>query len=232
MSQIITTADGSHTLRHEQLGELYHSDRGAIAEALHVYIGNGLDYRVAQIRDTTPSDTTADTPLSINILEVGFGSGLNAMLTMQRAAQLNLQVHYHAVELYPVSTQLATELNYSQHCDSFIALHTAPWQQHVAITPNFTLTKYRLDITTTPPPITPHSLDLVYFDAFDYNTQPEMWSPTLFSAIQGLMLPNATLVTYAAKGVIKENLRHSGFEITRLQGAPGKHHMLRAVALL
>jgi tRNA U34 5-methylaminomethyl-2-thiouridine-forming methyltransferase MnmC len=211
------TQDGSSSLRHSVLGDSYHSDGGAVSEALHVYIAAGFD-SIEQSQ--------------VSIFEMGFGTGLNCALTLQRAAQLGVVVDYHAVELYPIDSDTVNELNYFGEDAAmramFESLHTARWSDAVQISENFRLTKYhnsleqlRLD----------RAFDLIYFDAFAYDTQPELWSREVFEQMAAMTKTGGVLVTYSSKGVVKQALRDAGFEVKRLPGACGKHHMLRAVKL-
>ncbi|MFI3331360.1 MAG: tRNA (5-methylaminomethyl-2-thiouridine)(34)-methyltransferase MnmD [Rikenellaceae bacterium] len=205
-----TTLDGSHTLVHPTLGELYHSDKGAVGEAMHVYIKHGLQYSQKE---------------EINILEMGFGSGLNAFLTLKNAP--NTTINYYAIELYPINLDTARGLNYS-HDSEFMALHHAPWGESCEINKNFTLTKWEQDLLEIEFFI---KFDLVYFDAFAPDAQPKLWSCKVFKKIADAMNTGAILVTYSSKGIVKQALRDAGFKVQRLEGALGKHHMLRAIKL-
>lgn len=207
--EIEITGDGSPTLRHPVTGDAYHSVRGAVGESEHVFIREGF------LRNRLPY---------VRIFEVGFGSGLNAWLTAQAAAREGRTVFYEAVERYPVDPQTAAKLSYAAD-PLFRALHDAPWNVPTGIDERFTLKKveaalenYRFDTT----------FDLVYFDAFAPDTQPELWSRELFGRLYACLAPGGILVTYSAKGLVKENLRAAGFEVKRLPGALGKHHMVRA----
>lgn len=212
--QIETTADGSHTLRHELLGELYHSDRGAVGEALCVYIDAGFRYVVRDGRH------------QISVLEVGFGSGLNAWLTLQCATEMDISVDYQCVELYPIEITTASLLNYTTD-PAFMALHRAQWDESTSISPNFRITKHLCDFTTFD--INTH-FDLVYYDAFAPDVQPEMWSEELFIKLRRVINPSGVITTYTAKGTVKQAMRSAGFTVERLPGALGKRHLIRALA--
>ena len=221
------TADGSHTLRHPLLGDSYHSAAGAVAESRHVYIEAGLRQCPAG---------------EVHILEMGFGSGLNALLTLLALRERPQEPSegppfyprravYHAVEAFPLAPETVAALNYGGWADAesyrdFLRMHAAPWNETVRIAPDFALHKCLARMEDLPLPA--GRFDLVYYDAFAYDSQPELWSETLFRKIRAALRPGALLVTYAAKGEIKRALRAAGFDVKRLPGAPGKRHMLRA----
>ncbi len=203
------TEDGSATLR-TPLGDVtYHSTRGAVGESRHVFIGNGL------------LQTGCD---PVRILEAGFGTGLNAWLTYLEAARQGRAVEYTAVEFYPVPAEVVAQLNYTDD-PRFTAMHAAKWDARTAISDSFNLHKVRADLAVMD---FSGSFDLVYYDAFAPDTQPELWTEEIFSKIYSAMSDGGILVTYSAKGDVKRVLRSAGFIIERLPGALGKHHMLRA----
>lgn len=206
------TADGSHSLRHTILGELYHSDRGAVGEAMHVYVEAGFNHFAM---------TTGQSRIAV--LEVGFGSGLNAWLTMQRASEMGIAIDYHSVELYPVEMDIAASLNFTNDA-SFMDLHRAAWDVEVGITDNFTLTKHLCDWTKFQ---CPRTFDVVYYDAFAPEVQPTLWSGERFGMLFDQMNQSGVVTTYTAKGVVKEAMRSAGFTVERLTGALGKRHMVR-----
>ncbi len=212
--QIETTADGSSTLRHPLTGETYHSMRGAVGESQHVFIGAGLEYAAR---------TKGERPLKV--LEIGFGSGLNAWLTARTAEKSGVRVEYHGIERWPVDPGTLDALSYAT--DPFFGeIHRAAWETPAAITPWFTLMKREADFAVCG---FDAIFDVVYFDAFAPDVQPEMWSIERFAALFGTMAPGAVLVTYSAKGSVKRALREAGFEVERLPGALGKRHMIRAI---
>ncbi len=212
--EIITSDDGSHTLRHPSLGDTYHSTRGAVGEAQHVFIEAGFD------RVPGPEK---------RIFEMGFGSGLNALLTLKRAIKTGCRVTYHAVETDPVPMEIVRQLNYITADDplypAFLAMHEAAWNEPVEIHPAFTLKKHAESLLSTELDAT---FDIVYFDAFAPETQPELWSETVFRKLFERTAPEGILVTYSAKGEVKQALRAAGWEVGRLPGALGKRHMVRA----
>ncbi len=209
------TADGSHTLYVPVLDEHYHSVNGAIQESMHVFIHAGLD----QMHETT-----------VHILEVGFGTGLNAFLTLRETEQPGRQqtICYHTIERYPLDPALIRQLNYPPQAwpgqeDLFEKLHTTPWEETVPITPRFTLHKTAGNVLTCPFPAPVH---LVYFDAFAPEKQPELWEQPLFERLYACMAPGGIIVTYCAKGEVRRRMQAAGFRMERLPGPPGKRHML------
>ncbi|MDL2320618.1 tRNA (5-methylaminomethyl-2-thiouridine)(34)-methyltransferase MnmD [Alistipes sp. OttesenSCG-928-B03] len=208
--EIVPTADGSQTLRHPVMGETYHSVNGAVAESRHVFISNGFDLCAKD---------------EVAILEVGFGSGLNALLTLNAAREQGRRVRYTAVELYPMSPETAAAMTYAAD-PAFMALHASEWGAPQEITHGFSLHKVAADLTEVQ---FATIFDVVYFDAFAPDCQPQLWTREVFAKLHKAMSPDGALVTYSAKGDVKRALREAGFEVRRLPGAPGKRHMLRAV---
>lgn len=213
---LITTSDGSSTLKVEQWGETYHSIHGALQEALHVYIKNGFE-RV-----------TKD---SFSILEMGFGTGLNALLTLVQSQRTEKKVVYHAVEGFPLSVEEVKGLNYVKGSElesyehDFELLHDVPWEQETGINDFFTLKKIKSQFEHME---LNQKYDLIYFDVFGYPYQPDLWSLDMFIAMYALLSPGGLLVTYACRGVIKRAMKQAGFEIQVIQGPPGKREMLLA----
>lgn len=236
MERIIEyTADGSATLFVPELDEHYHSVKGALTESSHIFIDMGLKTSAAP---------------SPRILEIGFGTGLNALLTLIEAEKSGRQVHYTGIELYPLPWETVEKLGYTNEEQSTIsneqaaqwmkALHTSPWGEDVRITPHFTLRKIQGDFTSMecPSPIADHSpsiadhsplFSLIYFDAFAPEKQPEMWTQELFDRLYVMMEKDEILTTYCAKGVVRRMLQAAGFTVERLPGPPGgKREILRA----
>ena len=216
--EIIITKDGSTSIYIPEWEETYHSKFGAIQEAKHVFIKNGL----ALFEDV----------LEISILEIGFGTGLNAFITMLEAEKRQIKVNYVAVEAYPVAFEDIVQLNYATQLEvpnrqaDFEQLHTLPWEETIEVTPYFTLTKRKQffnDITDE------NTFDLIYFDAFGYNVQPELWNEAIFEKMYVALKSKGILTTYACRTTIKNAMQHAGFETKKLPGAPGKREMLRAV---
>lgn len=229
MERIIEyTADGSATLFVPELDEHYHSVKGALTESSHIFIDMGLKTSAAP---------------SPRILEIGFGTGLNALLTLIEAEKSGRQVHYTGIELYPLPWETVEKLGYTngerqatgdeQAAQWMKALHTSPWGEDVRITPHFTLRKIQGDFTSMerPSPIADHSplFSLIYFDAFAPEKQPEMWTQELFDRLHVMMEKDGILTTYCAKGVVRRMLQAAGFTVERLPGPPGgKREILRA----
>ena len=169
----------------------------------------------------------------ITIFEMGFGTGLNALLTLLEAERLVQDINYFSVELFPIPVEEACKANYPERLgmegDQFRAMHSAKWGTAAAIGNRFTLTKINSDLLAI---VLPLGIDLVYFDAFDPEAQPELWGEAIFSKIFEAMNPDGVLVTYSSKGIVKEALRAAGFFVQRLAGPPGKRHMVRAIKRL
>lgn len=213
--QLQVTADGSHTLFIPSMDEHYHSVNGAVQESRHVFIGAGWqECRRKEIR----------------ILEIGFGTGLNAFLTFLEAEKEQRHVTYYSVERYPLDEETVRALNYPEvispgQAELFYAMHRAPWEEDVSLTPFFTLHKIGGDSNTCP---LPSSIDLIYFDAFAPDKQPEMWNQAIFDKLYALTSPEGILTTYCAKGVVRRMMQAAGYQVERIPGPPGKREMLRA----
>ncbi|MDR0692248.1 MAG: tRNA (5-methylaminomethyl-2-thiouridine)(34)-methyltransferase MnmD [Prevotellaceae bacterium] len=212
--QFIITDDGSHTLFVPELNETYHSTRGAMQESLHVFLQAGFRCAISYL---------AKQP--IRVLEVGFGTGLNALLTWQEAEYSGVSVYYEAVEKYPLDEKEAAALNYPEQ-GKLVRLHGCQWETPIALSPCFTLCKRNVDLLEYVPM---GYFEVIYFDAFAPDVQPELWSKDVFHKLYEALNPGGILVTYSAKGMVKTVLRDIGFEVQRLAGAAGKRHMIRAV---
>lgn len=219
--RIETTADGSPTLYREDLDEHYHSVKGALAEGRHVYIRSGWQLAAS-----------ASSGKRLRVFEVGFGSGLNAALTAEAALEAAIPTDYFSVELYPLPDSTAALYSAAvpeQFRDMFQEVNSAPWQQSCQINPYFYLNKIEDNLLTME---IPTQLDVVYFDAFAPEKQPEMWDETVFRRIYHAMKPGGILTTYCAKGAIRRMLAAIGFKTERLPGPPdGKREILRATRL-
>ncbi len=211
------TADGSPTIYRPDIDEHYHSVKGAVAESLCVYVGAGW-------RFVSDSDVCNG---SIVVFEVGFGSGLNAALTASEALKLKRPTAYVSVELYPVSPDLVARLGYGETQEFFDSVNQAGWGERVVINPYFTLHKLNADFLKM---ILPPDINVVYFDAFSPEKQPDMWSDEVFGRLYESMAPGGALTTYCAKGRVRRCLRDVGFIVERLAGpVGGKREILRAV---
>lgn len=210
--RIELTADGSATLFVPELDEHYHSMKGAQTESQHIFIDLGLNASIA----TRP-----------RVLEIGFGTGLNALLTLEAAEENRKKVHYTGIELYPLPWEVVKQLGYSDS-PFFESLHSAPWEEESVISPYFALQKVQADFTKELPEVFQQHFDLVYFDAFAPEKQPEMWSQELFNQLYVQMNSGGILTTYCAKGVVRRMLQAAGFIVERLPGPPdGKREVLR-----
>jgi tRNA U34 5-methylaminomethyl-2-thiouridine-forming methyltransferase MnmC len=214
--EIIRTKDGSTTIHIKDWDECYHSKHGAIQEAQHVFIKNGLALYQNQ---------------SVSILEIGFGTGLNAFITYLESKKLNLDIDYVGVEAYPVSISELSAMNYVSELNAddknaiFNLFHESNWEEKVVIDPFFSLTKRQQffeEINDI------EQFDLIYFDAFGYRVQPDLWSTSIFKKMYTALRPGGKLVTYAARGVVKRSMIEVGFTVEKLPGPPGKREMFRA----
>lgn len=217
--RIETTEDGSHTLYVPELDEHYHSTHGAVQESLHVYLREGFLHCNKE---------------DMNLLEIGFGTGLNAFLTLLEAEKSDKTVCYTAIEKYPLSADETDTLNYPDLLEfskkeQFTLLHTSPWGEWVEQTPGFRLKKLEVDIRALSE-LQPEALfDLIYYDAFAPDKQPSLWTQEIFDRLYALSAPGAVLTTYCAKGAVRRMLQSAGYLVERLPGPPGKREMLRAV---
>lgn len=217
--EIINTGDGSTTIHLPEWNEQYHSVHGAIQEARHVFIEMGLK-KVLELNKK-----------EISILETGFGTGLNALVTWQTCLNSLVKILYTGVEAYPVKEDEVRKLNFSAEIrennaqEVFDLLHAIPWELPQQITPRFILTKQKKFFQEIKEA---EKYDLVYFDAFGARVQPELWTEPIFSAMFTALKPGGILVTYAAKGSVRRAMLEVGFTVEKLPGPPGKREMLRA----
>jgi tRNA U34 5-methylaminomethyl-2-thiouridine-forming methyltransferase MnmC len=211
--EIRLTADGSHTLYVPELDEHFHSIHGAIQESMHVFIKNGL------LKSALPE---------ICIFEVGFGTGLNALLSLANQGEKNIR--YFSIEKYPLKPEEFARLNFARQLpeglsQQFESMHRCEWNSAQLIAPGFELTKLDADLTSFSFETLPH-FDLIYFDAFAPNKQPAMWEEALFAKIAAHTNSGGLFVTYCAQGEVRRKLIRSGFEMQRIPGPPGKKEML------
>jgi len=216
------TGDGSHTLFVPGLDENYHSVFGAITESRHIYLEAGFKHVFR------PAG-------KIRILEIGFGTGLNALLTFIESEVLQCQVEYTAIELNPLNEDIYSKLNFPEilnYRDSrefFLRIHKLPWNLLTYLTGNFSLLKINTSLEAYQP--ANEAFDLIYFDAFGPDVQPEMWTQEVFKKMASGLKKQGVLVTYSTKGIVKRNLKAAGFSIEKLPGPHGKREILRAVLL-
>lgn len=219
MYHIFETGDGSHSLLVPGWNVTYHSRFGAVAESRHVFIESGLKHILLR------------KPSKISVLEMGFGTGLNALLTLIETQLLPVKVYYEALETEPLEPSVSCALNYCGSLNRpemqalFNELHESAWNLPQTISTGFDLFKRREDITDA---LFHNTYDLVYFDAFDPATQPGVWTEKIFKKIYDAMNENAALVTYCSKGSVRRAMQDAGFSVEKLTGPKGKREMVRA----
>ena len=214
----ILTGDGSHSLLSEEFGVPYHSVHGAVQETRHVFIQAGFL-------------ESANNAKHLKVLELGFGTGLNALMTFLEASLKGVRVSYTGLDTSPVSPLLASTLNYPELVDDdrsasiLSAMHLSPWEEATPITQDFILTKHQTDACEW---VSSGEYHVVYYDAFAPAAQPHLWEPDVLRRFYESLLPGGILTTYCAKGQFKRNLKSVGFEVEPLPGPPGKREMTRA----
>ena len=216
--EIIKTTDGSYTLYVPDFDETYHSTNGALQESLHVFIQEGLQFR-SELKE-------------VSILEVGFGTGLNALTTLVEVESTNRKVQYTSLEAYPLEWEVVDKLNYmdlvevKKYAAPFKLMHTCDWEVFAAITPSFSLRKQKIKLQEVS---FENEFDVIYFDAFAPQVQPDLWAEEIFASMYKALKPNGVLVTYCAKGIVKRALKSVGFNLQSIPGPPGKREMSRGV---
>lgn len=216
--EVIITKDGSTTFYIPELNENYHSTNGAILEAQHVFLKHGIHLFLEKFDKK-----------NLNILEIGFGTGLNAWLTWLEAEKLNIKVNYVGVEAFPIAADELTMLNYAKilndegNSSKFEKLHEIKWNEEQQLDKQFGLLKLeqffeKIDFK--------NQFDIIYFDAFGFEVQPDLWSTTILKKMYDSLKSNGHFTTYACRTVIKKNLQEVGFITQKLPGAPGKREML------
>jgi len=221
--QTLVTKDGSHTLYVPTLDETYHSTNGALTESRHVFIQEGLAHYCTSVQRSE----------RISVLEMGLGTGLNALLTLEYALAHQFPIFYIGVEAYPVDAAVACDLNYPLYIDLkngahlFARMHERGWSEVVDLHKYFQLIKIRKRFEDLSP--TPASVDVIYFDAFAPSHQPEVWCASIIEKMYQALKDGGVLVTYCAQGQFRRTAQAVGFDIERLAGPPGKREMIRAV---
>jgi len=218
---IITTQDGSHSIYSEQFGEAYHSKYGALQESQHVFIEAGLKHYIEQNPDTQ----------NIHIFEMGFGTGLNALLSLEQSNILEKHIFYTAIEAFPIENW--KELNHpsliqndDSNNDIFVKMHNASWNENTEISNHFTLKKIKGKLEEVE---FTDKFDIIYYDAFAPAAQEHLWTIEIFQKLYKAMNKGGILTTYCAKGYVKRNLKAAGFTIQSIPGPIGKREMTRAV---
>jgi tRNA U34 5-methylaminomethyl-2-thiouridine-forming methyltransferase MnmC len=226
--EVIITNDGSHSLYVKALDEHYHSINGAIQESMHIFINAGLRHILSDKMNFYKK---------INILEIGLGTGLNALLTFAEIQNLDIFINYIAIEAYPIHKELVDKLNYVTLLNTknknnvdlnsiFQRIHTSEWEIQIPFSHQFTFHKIKNKLQTAN---FNKMYNLIYFDAFAPTVQPEMWTEEVFVTLFSVLIKNGILVTYCAKGEVKRILKKIGFTVYSLQGPSGKREMVRAI---
>ncbi|CAH8281640.1 tRNA U34 5-methylaminomethyl-2-thiouridine-forming methyltransferase MnmC [Mariniflexile fucanivorans] len=233
--EVVITGDGSSTIHLPEWDEQYHSKHGAIQEAYHVFVKHGLHHfceKTNSCSNVTPSTgKVKEVKEQIAILEIGFGTGLNAFITLLESEKLGIEINYTGVEGYPVVSNEILQLNYPKQLKAeekeslFKRMHDFSWDEKHSVLNTFSLTKQKKFFSE----ITDKNLyNLIYFDAFGARVQPELWTETIFLKMYDALKQNGVLVTYAAKGSVRRAMQTVGFMVEKLPGPPGKREMLRA----
>jgi len=218
---VILTKDGSHTIAIPEINVTYHSIYGAIQESLHVFIEAGL-------KGIRPFVTAR----CLNILEIGFGTGLNALLTFIESGKTKQIIHYTAIELFPLEEIEIISLNYCEQLDrqdllpTFAQMHKCKWEQDIKLSETFYIHKTKQDLQGYK---TTDLQDLIYFDAFAPSSQPEVWTKEIFDKMYSILNTNGILVTYCSKSDVRKNMVAAGFEVEKLKGPQGKREMIRGI---
>ena len=218
---VVRTADGSDTIVFEGTKVSYHSMLGALKESRQVFVKNGLHFSMLR-----------QAAIPLRIFEMGFGTGLNTLLTAMEAARTRRAIDYTVVEIAPLQPAIATSLNYGGLLGQeslYKAIHESAWEEPVALSPNFTILKLRDDFLKLTDADLSEPYNLVYWDAFAPEDQPELWTEETFQRIADIMHPGGVLVTYCSKTTVRRALEAAGFTVEKLEGPPGKRDVVRAV---
>jgi tRNA U34 5-methylaminomethyl-2-thiouridine-forming methyltransferase MnmC len=220
--EIIVTGDGSHSIAIPEMGVTYHSTHGAIQESMHVFIKSGLHYFSADKKNQH----------DISVLEMGFGTGLNALLTMAEAEKNQQKIYYETIELYPLEPNVYTALNYCAQLQRpdleplFTVIHECAWNTTVEITPWFNFKKSQISLADFS---ADRLFNIVYFDAFAPDIQPDLWTAEKFGKLYALMEAGGVLTTYCSKSIVRKAMAEAGFTIEKIPGPPHKREMVRAL---
>ena len=217
--EIIKSEDGSNTLFVPELNETYHSTHGAVQEARHVFFKMGLDFLLDKGYK------------SVSVFEIGFGTGLNAILAYEYALENNIEISYTTIEAFPVNVELADKLNYFEFIDIkyqpiFYEMHSCEWELEHQLNEGFIFSKHQIKLEDVQSLRT--KKDIVFFDAFAPSRQAEMWTVEQLERVRNQMNTISVLVTYCANGQFKRNLKQLDFKVTGVPGPPGKREMTRA----
>lgn len=215
--EIQVTADGSHTIAIPEMKVTYHSHHGAMEESMHVYITAGLFPLMTALKGN-----------ALSLLEIGFGTGLNALLTVREANTQKQVIHYTAIETFPLTTKEISLINHGHLLsmqEDFLQLHASAWEQDVSVNKFFSLQKMNISLLQ---PITIPAVNCIYFDAFPPAAQPELWTQAVFEKMYGLLTPGGILVTYCSKTLVRRAMEAAGFCVEKIPGPYGKREMVRA----
>lgn len=224
LKEIILTADGSHSISIPEMGVTYHSSHGAIQESMHVFIESGLRYINEKNKQSA----------SLSIFEMGFGTGLNALLALAEAEKNQQPVYYETIELYPLERPTFELLNYCDHLQRtdlaplFKLLHESEWDKTIDITPYFKFKKIQTSLINFS---TTQLFNAVFFDAFAPEKQPDLWTTEIFKKLYDHMLTDAVLTTYCSKSIVRKAMVEAGFKVEKIPGPPHKREMVRAIRL-
>jgi tRNA U34 5-methylaminomethyl-2-thiouridine-forming methyltransferase MnmC len=222
MNKIILTEDGSKTLFNETIGEHYHSTRGALQESKHVFLEAGLVHTASLF----PKQ-------EISVLEVGFGTGLNFLVSMDYCLERQIPLKYTGIEAFPIAKDELLSTDYDKHISPAVwKVFTENYEQcidnRLKLFPEQSLEIIKQGLAEVP---SVNAYHLVYYDAFSLQYQPEMWSDEIIEHTASFLRPGGVFVTYAITGNLKRALQRFGFKIEKLVGAPGKRQMLRATKI-
>lgn len=223
MPQLILTADGSHSIVAPALEATYHSIHGAIQESRKVFIESGLQYW-----------NTMHHHAPVNILDMGFGTGLNALLSFAHAARQPQALFFETIEQYPLTEDIFGQLNYCEQLQQpgwqsdFLRMHRCEWNRTIDFPHHFKLRKINMNLTAYQPD---RLFNVIYFDAFAPEKQPELWTEAIFQKLYDCLLPGGVLTTYCSKSIVRKAMQNAGFRVEKIPGPPHKREIVRAVKL-